>query len=122
MDEIIKIDIDKWITATWLKQQTDVEYVSSHHIDEILVNDNKSQWLDDSLDLFDILQRKISDISGNDLILLLVFTLNRSRKRGLIVKGIDDFCFSKTYTPPEFYLVSKNYNDFFLIQRLNLRK
>lgn len=111
----MKIDIDKWITTTWLKQQTDVEYVSSHHIDEILVNDNKSQWLDDLLDLFDVLQRKIRDISGNDLMLLLVFILNRSRKRGLFVKGIDDFCFSKTYTPPESYLVSKSCNEFFFL-------
>lgn len=65
-----KINLDRWITATWLKQQTDVEHVSSHHIDEILVNEDKGQWLNDSLDLFDILQRKIRDISRDDLILL----------------------------------------------------
>lgn len=117
-----KINLDRWITATWLKQQTDVEYVSSHHIDEILVNDNKGQWLNDSLNLFDILQRKIKDISGDDMILLLVFTLNRSRQRGLFVKGIDDFCFSKTYTPPEFYLVSKSYNDFFSNSKIESQK
>ena len=32
-----KIDLDEWIDTTWQKQQVDVSYISTYHIDELLI-------------------------------------------------------------------------------------
>lgn len=108
-----KIDVNDWLVATWQKQQVDVSYISSYHIDELLVNSVKAQWINDSLDMLDVLERKLKEVNKKDLIILLVFTLNRSRRKDRVLKWVDDSCFDKTDVPPEFYLVRKKYNDFF---------
>lgn len=108
-----KIDPHKWITDTWQKQQTDVSYISTYHIDELLVNNIKEQWIYNSLDILNTLECRVKETNKKDLVILLVFTLNRSRQKGHVISRIDNFCFNKTDTPPEFYLVNKRYYDFF---------
>lgn len=108
-----KIDLDEWIDTTWQKQQVDISYISTYHIDELLINNIKEQWINDSLDILNALECRLKEKNKKDITVLLVFTLNRSRQKGHVISQIDDFCFNKTEVPPEFYLVRRKYNDFF---------
>lgn len=44
-----KIDLDEWIDTTWQKQQVDISYISTYHIDELLINNIKEQWINGSM-------------------------------------------------------------------------
>lgn len=107
-----KIDLDEWIDTTWQKQQVDISYISTYHIDELLINNIKEQWINDSLDILNALECRLKEKNKKDITVLLVFTLNRSRQKGHVISQIDDFCFNKTEVPPEFY---ENTMIFFLI-------
>lgn len=118
----LKIDLDDWIAVTYEKQQADICYVSSYHIDELLLKSTKAQWIDDSFCLLNVLESKLGDVKKKDMAILLNFTLNRSKKKNHVVNCIDDSCFNKIDAPPEFYLVNKGYDDFFSYIRQESQK
>ena len=72
-----KIDLDEWIDTTWQKQQVDISYISTYHIDELLINNIKEQWINDSLDILNALECRLKEKNKKDITVLLVFTLNK---------------------------------------------
>ena len=56
-----KIDLDEWIDTTWQKQQVDISYISTYHIDELLINNIKEQWINDSLDILNALECRLKE-------------------------------------------------------------
>lgn len=112
MDVILKIDLDQWANDTWQKQMVDSSYVSSHHTDELLSEDTKKKWIDESFSLFNILNCRLQEKYKEDLMVILCITLNRSRKKGTIIKQITYNDYNNVESPPEFFLVSKKNYDF----------
>ena len=62
-----KIDLDEWIDTTWQKQQVDISYISTYHIDELLINNIKEQWINDSLDILNALECRLKEKNKKEI-------------------------------------------------------
>lgn len=109
----LKINLDKWLSSTWHKQCKNIGYVSSYHTDELLASDMKEKWVDESIFILNILSHKLQGQYTEDLRIVLVFTLNRSRKKNSVVEQLEYNSYDKVFTPPEIYLVRRDNNEFF---------
>ena len=113
MDGKLKVNLNEWITATWNLQKRDISFVDSLHIDELLQNSVRKNWIDDSISILEILNEKVKEVTCSKMVIVLSFTLNRSKEKNKIIKRINFSDFNKTETPPELYLVNTNNHNFF---------
>ena len=95
MDGKLKINLNEWITATWNLQKTDISFVDSLHIDELLQNSVRKNWIDDSISILETLNEKVKEVTCSKMVIVLSFTLNRSKEKNKIIKRINFSDFNK---------------------------
>ncbi len=95
MDVKLKINLNEWIIVTWNSQKNDTSFVDSLHIDELLQNSVRKNWIDDSISILEILNEKVKEVTRSKMVIVLSFTLNRSKEKNKIIKRINFSDFNK---------------------------
>ena len=101
------LTIQKWIEETKEHIDSNILYVDSLHIDN-LVGCSKNEWLSKSLKTYDMINMIIKERKYDNIVCLLVIYLNRKRKSNTLVSKLEYDEISKQDTPPELYLISSN--------------
>ena len=95
MDVKLKINLNEWIIVTWNSQKNDTSFVDSLHIDELLQNSVRKNWIDDSISILETLNEKVKEVTCSKMVIVLSFTLNRSKEKNKIIKRINFSDFNK---------------------------
>lgn len=98
-------NICNWINRTKDLIDSDNSYFDSYHIDE-LVNCSKKDWIEKSVNVYNLMNDIIKNTNLENIICLLVITLNRKRKSKSVTSIVNYQCIDKQCTPPEIYLIS----------------
>ena len=75
--------------------KNDTSFVDSLHIDELLQNSVRKNWIDDSISILEILNEKVKEVTCSKMVIVLSFTLNRSKEKNKIIKRINFSDFNK---------------------------